>query len=55
MVKANIVQISDAGMTVVNVGRVLKMTEQEVKKMTEDLSDYKKVFSELEKDAAKEH
>nr|DAZ66197.1 MAG TPA: hypothetical protein [Caudoviricetes sp.] len=49
MVKANIVQISDAGMTVVNVGRVLKMTEQEVKKMTEDLSDYKKVFSELEK------
>lgn len=33
MVKANIVQISDVWMTVVNVGRVLKMTEQESKKM----------------------
>lgn len=40
MVKANIVRISDAWMTVVNVGRVLKMTKE--------LSDYKKVFSELE-------
>lgn len=27
---------------------VKKMTEQEVKKMAENLSDYKKVFSELE-------
>lgn len=35
-------------MTVVNVGRVLKMTEQEAKKMQKELSDYKKVFSELE-------
>lgn len=48
MAKANIVQISDAWMTVVNVGRVLKMTEQEAKKMQKELSDYKKVFSELE-------
>ncbi len=48
MVKANIVQISDVWMTVVNVGRVLKMTEQESKKMQKELADYKKVFSELE-------
>ena len=40
MVKANIVQILDSLMIAVNVGRVLKMTKQ--------LSDYKKVFSELE-------
>lgn len=33
---------------VVNVGRVLKMTKQEAKKMKKELSDYKKVFSELE-------
>jgi hypothetical protein len=32
----------------VNVGRVLKMTEQEAKKIQKELSDYKKVFSELE-------
>lgn len=48
MVKANIVHISDVWMTVVNVGRVLKMTKQEAKKMKKELSDYKKVFSELE-------
>lgn len=48
MVKANVVQISDIWMTVVNVGRVLKMTKQEAKKMKKELSDYKKVFSELE-------
>lgn len=48
MVKANIVQISDALMIVVNAGRVLKVTEQEAKKMQKELSDYKKVFSELE-------
>lgn len=48
MVKANIVRISDALMIVVNAGRVLKMTEQEAKKMQKELSDYKKVFSELE-------
>ena len=48
MAKANIVQISDAWMTVVNVGRVLKMTKQEAKKMQKELSDYKKVFSELQ-------
>ena len=30
------------------------MTEQEVKKMAEDLSDYKKVFSELEKRCSQE-
>ena len=48
MAKANIVQISDAWMTVVNVWRVLKMAEQESKKMQKELSDYKKVFSELE-------
>jgi hypothetical protein len=48
MVTANIVQISDAWMTVVNVGRTLKMTKQEAKKMQKELSDYKKVFSKLE-------
>ena len=48
MVKANIVRISDALMIAVNAGRVLKMTEQEAKKMQKELSDYKKVFSELE-------
>ena len=48
MVTVNIVQTLDVLMIVVNVGRVLKMTEQEVKKMIKDLSDYKKVFSELE-------
>ena len=48
MVTANIVQISDAWMTAVNVGRVFKMTEQEAKKMQKELSDYKKVFSELQ-------
>ena len=48
MVKANIVRISDALMIVVNAGRVLKMTEQGAKKMQKELSDYKKVFSELE-------
>ena len=48
MVKANVVQTLDSLMTVVNVGRVLKMTEQEAKKMQKELSDYKKVFSELE-------
>lgn len=48
MAKANIVQISDAWMTVVNVGRVLKMTKKEAKKMQKELSDYKKVFSKLE-------
>ena len=40
MVTVSIGQISDCWMIVVNVGRVLKMTKQ--------LSDYKKVFSELE-------
>ena len=30
------------------------MTEQEVKKMTEDLSDYKKVFTELEERCSQE-
>ena len=30
------------------------MTEQEVKKMAEDLSDYKKVFSELEERCSQE-
>lgn len=39
MVTVSIGQISDCWMIVVNVGRVLKMTKQ--------LSDYKKVFSEL--------
>lgn len=48
MVKANIVQILDSLMIAVNVGRVLKMTKQEAKKMKKELSDYKKVFSELE-------
>lgn len=48
MAKANIVQISDAWMTVVNVGRVLKITKKEAKKMQKELSDYKKVFSKLE-------
>ena len=33
---------------------VKKMTEQEVKKMAEDLSDYKKVFSELEERCSQE-
>ena len=37
MVKANVVQISDIWMTVVNVGRVLKMTKQEAKKMKKEL------------------
>lgn len=48
MVTVSIVQILDALMIVVNAGRVLKMTEQEAKKMQKELSDYKKVFSELE-------
>ena len=54
MVTVNIVQILGVLMIVANVGRVLKMTEQEVKKMSEDLSDYKKVFSELEKRCSQE-
>jgi len=54
MMVANIVQILGVLMIVVNAGRVLKMTEQEVKKMSEDLSDYKKVFSELEKRCSQE-
>lgn len=54
MVKANIVQTLDSLMIAVNVGRVLKMTEQEVKKMQKELSDYKKVFSELEKRCSQE-
>lgn len=48
MVPVNIVQTLDALMIVVNAGRVLKVTEQEAKKMQKELSDYKKVFSELE-------
>lgn len=48
MVKANIVQTLDSLMIAVNVGRVLKMTEQEAKKIQKELFDYKKVFSELE-------
>jgi len=42
MVKANIVQTLDSLMIAVNVGRVLKMTEQEAKKIQKELSDYKK-------------
>ena len=50
MAKANIVQISDAWMTVVNVGRVLKMTKQEAKKMQKELSDYKKGIFEIRRE-----
>lgn len=39
MVKANIVQISDAWMTVVNVGRVLKMSKISVLYMAVDYED----------------
>lgn len=48
MVKANIVQISHSLMIAVNVGRVLKMTKQEAKKMKKNYLITKKVFSELE-------
>lgn len=48
MVTVSVGQTLDAWMIVVNVGRVLKMTEQEAKKMQKELSDYKKVFSELQ-------
>lgn len=54
MVTVNIAQISDALMIVANVGRTLKMAAQEVNKMQEDLSDYKKVFSDLEKRCSQE-
>lgn len=47
-VTVSIGQTLDAWMTAVNAGRVLKMTEQEANKMQKELSDYKKVFSELE-------
>lgn len=54
MVTANIAQISDALMIVANVGRMLKMTALEMNKMQEDLSDYKKMFSDLEKRCSQE-
>ena len=54
MVTVHIAQTSDYLVIAVNVGRVLKMTEQEVKKMQKELSDYKKVFSELEKRCSQE-
>lgn len=54
MVIANIVQTLRNQRTVANVGRALKMTAQEMNKMQEDLSDYKKVFSDLEKRCSQE-
>lgn len=47
MVKANIVQISDVGMTVVNAGRVLKMSKQEIIYIAVDNKDADWFLGEL--------